>query len=152
MFSAILAYKCRAVSYIHKLTVFFARIEMKSPKITWFNNKWQFWNGKTFRFPKVPDFWKFERLLPVLQSFIGWALEVSLIQHQFYRSLITMWFYISNFLPQNFPRLNILNPTFALELLQIPTMTSLQGESNFDRPLSSDNERVVFFYFSQKQK
>ena len=55
-------------------------------------------------------------------------------------------------LPQNFPRLNILNPTFALELLQISTMTSLQGESNFDRPLSSDNERVVFFYFSQKQK
>ena len=26
------------------------------------------------RFPKVPNFWKFEWILPVLQSLIGWAL------------------------------------------------------------------------------
>ena len=30
--------------------------------------KWQ-----DLRFPKVPNFWKFERILPVLQSLIGWA-------------------------------------------------------------------------------
>ena len=53
---------------------FFDKIEIKSPKIAWCNNKWQFWNGKTLRFPKIPDFWKFEWILPVLQSFIRWAL------------------------------------------------------------------------------
>ena len=39
-----------------------------------YNNKWRFWNDKTLSFPKVPDFWKFEWLLSVLQSFIRWAL------------------------------------------------------------------------------
>ena len=41
------------------------------------NNKWWFWNSNTLRFPKVPDFWKFERLLSALQSFIRWALSMA---------------------------------------------------------------------------
>ena len=50
---------------------------VKSPKFAWCNNKWRFWNGKTLGFSKIPDFWKFEWILPrlpVLQSFIRWAL------------------------------------------------------------------------------
>ena len=40
-----------------------------------YNNKWRFLNDKTLSFPKVRNFWKFEQLLSVLQSFIRWALS-----------------------------------------------------------------------------
>ena len=55
--------------------VFLPKFEiLKSSKITWTNAKWRFWNGKTLRFPKVLNYWKFEWPLPILPSFIGWSL------------------------------------------------------------------------------
>ena len=41
------------------------KIAMKSSKITGYKNRWQFWTDKTLRFPKIPDFWKFEQPWPV---------------------------------------------------------------------------------------
>ena len=76
--------------YLHsKIMDYFVKIAMKSPKITQSNNKWQFWNEKTLKFPKVPNFRKFEWLLSVFCQLVLNSVVIPLSS-----KIVNIWFHV----------------------------------------------------------